>query len=47
MDDAKTADFDDLVQTSNLAILSWIFFSPLSLLHHLLENHPSNFEYFI
>jgi len=45
MDDAMTNDFDDLVQTSNLAIVSLIS-SPLFLLHHLLEHHPSKLEYF-
>jgi hypothetical protein len=47
MDDAMTNDFDDLVQTSSLAIVSCISFSPLNLLHHLLEHHPSELEYFL
>jgi hypothetical protein len=34
MDDAMTNHFDDLVQTSNLAIVSQISFSHLSLLQH-------------
>jgi hypothetical protein len=40
MVDAKTNDSDDLVQTSNLAIASRIFFFLLPLSHHLLEHHP-------
>jgi hypothetical protein len=48
MDDAMTNDFDDLVQTSNLAIASRIFFFfLLSLSHHLLEHHPYELEYFL
>jgi hypothetical protein len=49
MDNAMTNDFDDLVQTSNLAIASRIFFFFffLPLLHHLLEHHPYELEYFL
>jgi hypothetical protein len=42
-----TNDFDDLVQTSNLAIISSISFFPLPSLHHVLEHHPIEIEFFL
>jgi len=47
MDDVLTNNFDDLVQTSYLKIISWTFSSSLIALHLLLDHHPClEFEYF-